>query len=768
MNWRSGLIIASVLLAAAFPAQALDPFYHTNQEIYDAITAWPQVYPDSVRVDTIGWSHEDSLPIWAVKISDHVNIDEDEPTVLFVGQVHAEEILGVEIVLALMDTILTKRWQYPYRAWLQELEMWLVPTANPEGHQVVMDEWDIAFRKNKHDLNNNGIFNFVPGMGGDIDGVDINRNFPLNWVHGDSFLQPGGEEYYDYFRGFYPFSETEAQALWDFGIQQNFSFSIVWHSSRSGINSEKVFYPWDWDDSRKYPPDFDVIEYTAIQIATRTPKLGGGGTTYNYFPTDSPRGNQHDSFYASLGAFSFLIECGNANLQPPETTARQVIAANLPGSYYLLNRASGYDTLANHAQITGVVKNAAGMPIPAEVTVLQADGPYLAPRICDPVTGRYRRYLMPGSYDLRISLRGYYPLTSSGIYANPSSKTTRNFTLQPKPIYNFNGLLKALAGEPIPGTMFVSGEDVADTIIIGMDGQFLHSLPEGDYELIFDSPGYFVRFDELHLDQNLYVTFELAAPTTLFQDDFESGLGQWISGGTNDRWGTESADSLWSGGMVATESPNAPYLALSENWLEKATPLDLSSRAAASLRFQHWQYFEPGYDHGQVEVSTDGGNIWELLAGPFDRQDVGWGTAYGNLTPYCGQNDVRLRWYFWSDTTLNEQGWRFDNVEVVAADTDTFVQPEPEIPAEFRLVSVFPNPFNAAFRLLLYAPQGGEAALSVWDIAGREIGEPQAERLNAGYNSISWRMPDHQAGGLYLLRLEHVGKIETRKILYLK
>jgi len=748
-------------------ALALDPFYHTNPEIYDAITAWQQIYPDSVRVDTIGWSQQDSLPIWAVKLSDNVNLDEDEPTILWVGQVHAEEILGVEIVLALMDTILTKRMQYPYRAWLAGLEMWLVPTANPEGHQVVMDEWDIAFRKNKRDCNLNGIFDFQPGMGGDIDGVDLNRDFPLNWVHGDSFLQPGGEEYYDYFRGFYPLSETENQALWSFGIQQKFSFSIVWHSSRSGINSEKIFYSWDWEDSRKNPPDFNVIENTAIEIASRIPKLGGS-TSYNYFPTDSPDGNQHDSFYAYLGTIAFLIECGNDNLQPPDTTARQVIAANLPGAYYLLNRASGYDDALMHAQITGVVKNAAGTPIPAEVTVLQADGPYLSPRNCDPVTGRYRRYLMPGSYDLLISLRGYYPQTSYGIYANPSSKTIRNFTLQPKPTFLFHGVLKVLGGDPMPGTMYISGEDVLDTVLIGPDGQFSHPLPEGNYQLIFDSPGYLVRFDEVLLNQNWYITFELSSPTPLFQDDFESGLSQWVTGGTNAFWGAEPADSLWAGGMVATESPNGPYLPLSENWLEIAAPLNLSGYVAAALRFQHWQYMEPGYDHGQVEVSADGGNIWNLLAGPFDRQDVGWGTAYGNLTPYCGQSDVRLRWYFWSDSTLNEQGWRFDDVEIMAADTATAVEPEETLPERFRLVSIFPNPFNESFTILFELPQAERLNLSLWDVTGRKAADLFADDMPAGSNRINSNLPGHLAAGIYFLRFEHTGKTEIRKILYLK
>lgn len=226
-------------------------------------------------------------------------------------------------------------------------------------------------------------------------------------------------------------------------------------------------------------------------------------------------------------------------MQPPESTACLVIAANLNGATFILNRASGYDASLVHSQITGVVKNAAGIPIPAVVTVLQADGPYLAPRTCDPVTGRYRRFLMPGSYDLHVSLRGYYPQTAVGVVANASGKTTRNFTVQPKPVYLYSGLMRALGGDPLAGTMFIHGEDVADTVLIGAEGQFTHSLPEGEYQVIVDAPGHVVHFEQVNLDQNRNVTIELSPAMTLFSDNFEAGLGQWTSGGVNSRWGTD-------------------------------------------------------------------------------------------------------------------------------------------------------------------------------------------------------------------------------------
>ena len=58
------------------------------------------------HIDTIGFSTNDTIPILSVRISDNASLKEDEPRVLFIGQVHAEEILGVEIVMDLIDKLL--------------------------------------------------------------------------------------------------------------------------------------------------------------------------------------------------------------------------------------------------------------------------------------------------------------------------------------------------------------------------------------------------------------------------------------------------------------------------------------------------------------------------------------------------------------------------------------------------------------------------------------------------------------------------------------
>ena len=91
------LILISILVLSPINGQGLDERYHSVVEINTLLDSLDQLEELNgwFRVDTIGFSTQEQIPILAVKISDNVNLKEDEPQVLFVGQVHAEEVLGV-------------------------------------------------------------------------------------------------------------------------------------------------------------------------------------------------------------------------------------------------------------------------------------------------------------------------------------------------------------------------------------------------------------------------------------------------------------------------------------------------------------------------------------------------------------------------------------------------------------------------------------------------------------------------------------------------
>ena len=341
------LIMCMMILSG----QTLDDRYHTTQEIYSLLDSLNQLeeLDGWFHLDTIGFSTHESIPILAVRISDNAHQKEDEPRVLFVGQVHAEEVLGIEILIDLMhDLLFPDASIHTHMNILKEyLEIWLVPTANPEGLNVVHEGLDVSYRKNKRDLSPegpfpNGEFDYDPSIGNDVDGVDLNRNFSFNWAFGDTFLQPDNSDYashYDYYKGAEPFSEAEAIALRDLALDNDFVFSIVWHSSRSGNLSEKVFTSWKWEDTKE-SPDLEIIKSMADHFAGLL-VTEDSISTYLSVYSGSRNGKAHDWFYRETGCIQYLVECGTANIQPDSALIEDTIDRTKPAMVYLMDRSIG-------------------------------------------------------------------------------------------------------------------------------------------------------------------------------------------------------------------------------------------------------------------------------------------------------------------------------------------------------------------------------------------------------------------------------------------
>jgi hypothetical protein len=190
-----------------FPAR--DAAYHNYGEMIADVDAVVARYPAIAAKRVIGRTYE-GRAIIAVKISDHVAADENEPEVLYDADQHAREHLTVEMALYLMHQ-LTDGYATDsrIRGIVNSREIWIVPSVNPDG-----SEYDIAtgryrnWRKNRQ-----------PGGG-----VDLNRNFGYLWgCCGGSSGNPASDTY----RGPAAFSAPETRAVRDFvrsrvvgGVQQ--------------------------------------------------------------------------------------------------------------------------------------------------------------------------------------------------------------------------------------------------------------------------------------------------------------------------------------------------------------------------------------------------------------------------------------------------------------------------------------------------------------------------------------------------------------------
>ena len=107
-------------------------------------------HPDIVSLFSVGPSYE-GREMWAVKVSDNVGTDENEPEVLFIGQHHAREHITVEMTLYVLH-LLTDNYGADQQITdlVNSREIYIIFTTNPDG-----SEYDVAtgsyrsWRKNR-------------------------------------------------------------------------------------------------------------------------------------------------------------------------------------------------------------------------------------------------------------------------------------------------------------------------------------------------------------------------------------------------------------------------------------------------------------------------------------------------------------------------------------------------------------------------------------------------------------------------------------------
>ncbi|UCB52876.1 MAG: carboxypeptidase regulatory-like domain-containing protein [Candidatus Zixiibacteriota bacterium] len=396
----------------------LDPEYHDYEEMVSELTNLESAHPQIAMMESIGVSVEEQRTIWAFKISDNVGQEEDEPAVLYDGVHHACEVMGLEICMGLINDLLDDYGSDPQVTfWVDNTEIWFIPLLNPDGHSAVTDSISLYWRKNGRDLNGNGIlyeYDCNDWWNCYTEGANVNRNYDFNFIHGGS----GDPWHYDY-RGASPFSEDENVAIRGLAIQQRFVLSISYHSY-----GEVVFYPWSWNGS--YAPDDAALTEIAQQIAFRSTQHDGFGT-YDYTRNGALSGMSANWFYGTQGTFDFMIEVLEyPYFIIPGSEIDSVYRANKAGALYLLDRVRG-------TSITGLVSDSiTGDPLEARVRIIELYSPDVSPRTSDPLFGRYRWLLTPGTYDLEFSSPGYVTKSFSNVSVSPGVPTVLDVQLNPR------------------------------------------------------------------------------------------------------------------------------------------------------------------------------------------------------------------------------------------------------------------------------------------------------------------------------------------------
>jgi hypothetical protein len=268
--------------------------YSTYEDVLAAVDDAVAQYPDLVSSQVIGQSYE-GTDLIAIKISDNVGTDEDEPEVLFTHNQHAREHLTVEMALYLLDDFTS---QYGSDAALTELldtrELWIIPSVNPDGKAYDTESGEFQmWRLNREPNEDSSI------------GTDLNRNWAYNWACcGGSSDIPGDETYH----GASPESAPETQVVADFvrsrivGGEQQITANIDWHTY-----SELVLWPYGYtyDDTAEGMTQDDADAFAALGTAMADTNGYTPQQSSDLYVTD---GTIDDWMWGDQGIFSYTFE----------------------------------------------------------------------------------------------------------------------------------------------------------------------------------------------------------------------------------------------------------------------------------------------------------------------------------------------------------------------------------------------------------------------------------------------------------------------------
>lgn len=762
-----------LLLSIIYILQALPPLptcYYTYDQLSAELFQLESLHSSIAKVYNIGHSQQDSLPIYIMKISDNVAMEEPEPAVLFIGQVHAEEVLGVQITMSNLKEILANRLQTPYNSWIAQLEMWFIPTLNPEGHNVVTSNIDVSYRKNKRDNNNNGIFDFSPLVGYDIDGVDINRNFPFNWCHGDTLMQPGGLEQYDYYRGPGPMSESESQALKDFCEAQRPVYCIIWHSSRTGNLSEKVFYPLNWYDVRPCP-DLALGQQIGEGVAGQIIKENGS-TGYEPSPSEGRKGSVNDWMYQMYGTIAMTVECGTSNLQPDSTLMVNTVARCTNGVKWLLNRALPISSaVPSSSMLTGTIRNAVtNEPLEAEIIIVERHAPWFAPRKSSPITGRYFRPVSNGTYTLQFRKKGYATVVINNQTVNNGNWTTVNVNMSPLNTATIQGSVRStVSGNLIPASIKLY--DIENDFL-QTDGEFILNTFEGGHRIEIVSEGYYPYIDTLVVQpdvQSISLNVQMSPVNSFFTEHWENGLDNWVIDGP---WVLQNGLSVSGYAITDSWGGRGWYAMNCDVSIRTQNLYQIPTTGNPLLMFDQHLHTEFVYDSVRVEVSSDNVN-WQNIYSKSGQYDW-WHPVYIPLSHLGGQN-LYLRFRLTDQSAhvdLTDPGWTIDNIMIVTGTAVGVSTENVELKPMTVLYQNYPNPFKPLTNIRFGLNKDSKVSLDIYNIKGQKVKQLTGDYFKAGTHTLQWDGSDDSgrsvASGIYFYRMSADGMTKTQKMILLK
>ncbi len=716
--------------------------YPTYGVYVDMMYQFATDYPDICMIEEVGTSQNDRQILF-VKISDNVDVEENEPEFMYTAQMHGDEIVTYIMMLRLIDYLLTN---YGSDAEITQLvnnaEIWINPLANPDGTY-------------------HGGNNTVAGAQRCLaNGVDPNRNFP----DPEDGPHPDGHPW-----------APETIIMMDLADSHSFVHSANFHSGAEVVN-----YPWDtWPRLHADDDWYQVISHeyadTVHDNAPSSYMDGFNNGITNGYAWYTIAGGRQDYMNYFQGCREVTIELSNVKM---------LDADQLP-AHWNYNKQSFLNYIDNvFYGIRGIVTDTTGAPIEAMITVVDHDFDN-SEVFTDPDVGDYYRMLLPGVYDITVSAYGFIPQTISNITVVDTGATRVDVELQEALTIDITGTVRdGDTNVPIGNATVEIMDSVHDPVQTDFTGFYaIDNVMEGTYTFKVSADSYSTLSEDITVTQlNNVINFNLYQPYLFW--DFEQNDGGFTSNDSSGwQWGEPSAGDItaYSGIKVWATNLSGFYVD-NAHWYLDSPAIQLGNNPM--LEFYHLHYFEAGstmWDGGNVSISTNGGSSFGLLTpvsgydgniSALSQQGYGgtrteWTLAQFSLGPYANQ-EIVLRWHFGSDYSQhNYYGWYVDDVAIIElAGVD-----DPAHGNELILHQNFPNPFSGSTTITFSMSKNlKDPILKIYNLKGQLVSQTSLEGQET---SLTWNGKDMDekpvTSGVYFYQIKSKNySSEIKKMIYLQ
>ncbi len=348
--------------------------YPTYPQYVEMMQRFASRYPEICRLDTFGTSEEGRL-LLALKISDHVQEDEDEARFFYTSTIHGDELVGYVLLLRLADTLLTGYGSVSdITALVDSLAIWINPLANPDGSYSSDQGLSLTDARRTNSK-----------------GIDLNRDFP------DSGSGEGNDT---------TMRAAETRHMMYFMQQHRFTMSANIHSGTEVVN-----YPWD--HTRVLHADDPWYRFISREYADETMAVDPG---YMWGWPDNGITNGAEWYIITGGRQDYVNYYLEGREVTLELSNEKLLESNLLEEHWRINRRSllNYMVQCTYGIRGRVSDEISGDPVRAQITLPDHDSSYSVVH-SSATHGDFYRLIKEGIYDLVVSANGYLADTTPGV-----------------------------------------------------------------------------------------------------------------------------------------------------------------------------------------------------------------------------------------------------------------------------------------------------------------------------------------------------------------